>query len=145
MASSLWPDSESKRNAARRVRRFSSVRDLRMDSSLSISCSLNWTGLRFLGKGMTPLKHKLDQMYRYLENDDLGNPVMPPDGHGGPAYTLSVEGTLYALGVGARVCDDNGKLLAPVDVVLEIDSRKPAAKHKILELYEQHGVVYPDT
>src|SRR5260370_36140935 len=71
MASSLWPDSESKRNAARRVRRFSSVRDLRMDCSLSISCSLNWTGLRFLGKGMTPLKHKLDQMYRYLENDDL--------------------------------------------------------------------------
>src|SRR5260370_42694866 len=71
MASSLWPDSESKRNAARRVRRFSSVRDLRMDSRLSISCSLNWTGLRFLGKGMTPLKHKLDQMYRYLENDDL--------------------------------------------------------------------------
>jgi hypothetical protein len=32
MASSLWPDSESKRNAARRVRRFSSVRDLRMES-----------------------------------------------------------------------------------------------------------------
>ena len=52
MASSLWPDSESKRKAARRARRFSSVRDLRMDSSLSTSCSLNWTRLRFLGKGM---------------------------------------------------------------------------------------------
>jgi hypothetical protein len=75
----------------------------------------------------------------------LGNPVMPDDGLGGPAYTLSVEGTLYALGVGARVYDDEGKLLAPVDVVLETDSRKPGAKHKILELYEQHGVVYPDT
>ena len=47
------PDSESKRNAARRVRRFSSVRDLRMDSSLSKSCSLNRRGLRFFGKGMT--------------------------------------------------------------------------------------------
>ena len=75
----------------------------------------------------------------------LGNPVMPDDGLGGPAYTLSVEGTLYALGVGARVYDDNGKLLAPVDVVLETDGRNPAAKHRILELYEQHGVVYPDT
>ena len=37
MASSVWPDRESKRNATRTVRRFSSVRDLRMDSSLSKS------------------------------------------------------------------------------------------------------------
>lgn len=75
----------------------------------------------------------------------LGKPVLPDDGLGGPAYTLSVEGTLYALGVGARVYDGNDKLLAPVDVVLETDGRNPAAKHRILELYEQHGVVYPDT
>jgi hypothetical protein len=75
----------------------------------------------------------------------LGMPVMAGDGLGGPAYTLNVEGTLYALGVGARVYDGDGKLLAPVDVVLETDGRNPAAKHKILELYEQHGVVYPDT
>jgi hypothetical protein len=34
MASSDWPDRESSRNAARRVRRFSSVRDLLMESSL---------------------------------------------------------------------------------------------------------------
>ena len=32
---------------------------------------MNWTGLRFLGKGTDPLKHKSRQMYRYLENDDL--------------------------------------------------------------------------
>jgi hypothetical protein len=75
----------------------------------------------------------------------LGKPVLPDDGLGGPAYTLSVEGTVYALGVGVRVYDGNGKLLAPVDVVLETDGRNPAAKHRILELYEQHGVVYPDT
>ena len=75
----------------------------------------------------------------------LGYPVTPDDALGGPAYTLSVEGTLYALGVGARVYGDDGRLLAPVDVVLETDSRKPAAKHRILELYEQHGVRYPDT
>jgi hypothetical protein len=52
MASSLCPDSESKSNAARSVRRFSSVRDLRMASSFSFSCSLNWSGLRFFAKGI---------------------------------------------------------------------------------------------
>ncbi len=52
MLSSLWPDIESNRNAARRVRRFSSVRDLRMDSSLPISCAVNCKALRFLGKGV---------------------------------------------------------------------------------------------
>ncbi len=75
----------------------------------------------------------------------LGNPV-PPDGAlGGPAYTLSVEGTPFALGVGARVHDDAGKLLAPVDVVIQTDGRNPAAKHAILEMYAQHGVMFPDT
>jgi hypothetical protein len=35
--------------------------------------------------------------------------------------------------------------LAPVDVVLETDSRNPSAKHQILELYVQHGLELPDT
>jgi hypothetical protein len=64
---------------------------------------------------------------------------------GGPAYTLSVDGTAWALSVGARAVDDEGKRLAPVDVVLETDARKPSAKHAILRLYEEHGLVYPDT
>jgi hypothetical protein len=75
----------------------------------------------------------------------MGNPA-PPDGAlAGPAYTLSVEGTRFALDVGARLHDDAGKLLAPVDVVIETDGRNPAAKHAILELYAQRGVVFPDT
>jgi len=41
------------RNGFIAVRRFSAVRDLRRDSSLITSCSLNWRGLRFLGKGIT--------------------------------------------------------------------------------------------
>jgi hypothetical protein len=74
-----------------------------------------------------------------------GKPV-PPDGAlGGSAYTLSAEGTAFALEVGARVVDEQGNRLAPVDVVLETDSRNPSAKHAILELYEQHGLQYPDT
>src|SRR5260370_41647555 len=61
----------------------------------------------------------------------LGNPV-PPDGAlGGPAYSLSVEGTSFALRVRARVHDDAAKLLAPVDVVIRTDGRNPAAKHAI--------------
>jgi len=75
----------------------------------------------------------------------LGHPPAPAGALGGSAYTLSVEGTAFILGIGARVYDDDGKLLAPVDVVLETDARKPSAKHRILAMYEEHGVVYPDT
>lgn len=75
----------------------------------------------------------------------LGKPQPPQDALGGAAYTLSVPGTEFLLQLGVRVVDDAGRRLAPVDVVLETDSRKPAAKHAILRLYEEHGVVYPDT
>lgn len=75
----------------------------------------------------------------------MGAPL-PSDGAlGGTAYTLSLTGTAFALRVGARVIDENGKRLAPVDVVLETDSRKPAEKHGILEMYAAHGLVLPDT
>src|SRR5581483_1758452 len=49
------------------------------------------------------------------------------------------------LELGARLYDDDGNSLANVDVVLETDSRKPAAKHRILELYAEHGFKFPDT
>src|ERR1039457_6922921 len=71
MAWSPCPAKESNRNAARWLRRFSSDRDLRMDSSVRSSSSVNCKGLRFFGKGMTHLKHIWRLMYRYLENDDL--------------------------------------------------------------------------
>ena len=75
----------------------------------------------------------------------MGSPE-PPDGAlAGPAYTLSASGTAFALGAGARVRDARGKSIAPVDVVLETDSRKPADKHAILEMYVAHGVELPDT
>ena len=49
------------------------------------------------------------------------------------------------LELGARVYDENGKRLAPVDTVLETDSRNPSAKHRILELYAEHGFKLPNT
>lgn len=69
----------------------------------------------------------------------LGAPPPPDDALGGPAYTLSVTGTalLFELGASAKN--------APVAVVLETDSRKPEAKHRILELYAAHGFALPDT
>ena len=72
-------------------------------------------------------------------------PRLPDDSLGGPAYTLSVSGTALMLELGAQVSDADGKCLAPVDIVLETDSRNPSAKHEILELYVQHGLKLPDT
>ncbi len=74
-----------------------------------------------------------------------GRPPLPPDALGGPAYTLSAAGTALLLTLGARVIDGQGARLAPVDVVLETDSRKPSEKHAILALYEAHGLRFPDT
>jgi len=75
----------------------------------------------------------------------LGSPVLSADILSGPAYTLSATGTALVLELGAPVVNERGERLAPVDVVLESDSRKPEAKHEILELYVQHGLKLPDT
>ncbi len=75
----------------------------------------------------------------------LGKPAPPEGALGGPAYTLSLDGTALLLELGAPVRDEAGNRLAPVDVVLETDSRRPNAKHGILELYERHGLELPDT
>jgi len=75
----------------------------------------------------------------------LGSPKPDADSLSGPAYTLSVVGTALMLELGAPVIATSGKRLAPVDVVLETDSRKPLAKHEILELYVKHGLELPDT
>jgi hypothetical protein len=75
----------------------------------------------------------------------LGAPRPPADALGSPAYTLSVSGTAFLFEKGAKVRDADGKLLAAVDVVLETDSRKPDAKHEILEMYVRHGLELPDT
>lgn len=74
-----------------------------------------------------------------------GRPPIPGDALGGPAYTLSAEGTALLLSLGAPVKDIDGNRLAPVDVVLQTDGRNPSAKHAILEMYVRHGLQLPDT
>jgi hypothetical protein len=75
----------------------------------------------------------------------MTTPRLPVDALGGPAYTLSATGTALMLELGAPVRDINGRRIAPVDIVLESDSRKPSAKHEILEMYVRHGLELPDT
>lgn len=94
-----------------------------------------------LGRAM--LQSKIDTAK--LLHSLAGSPEPPEGALAGPAYTLSVSGTAFALEVGARVLDAEGRNIAPVDVVLETDSRNPPAKRAILELYAEHGYVFPDT
>jgi hypothetical protein len=75
----------------------------------------------------------------------MGSPRPPVGALAGPAYTLSASGTALMFEFGAEVRDADGKRIAPVDVVLETDSRKPSDKHQILEMYVQHGLDLPDT
>lgn len=74
-----------------------------------------------------------------------GEPSAPREALSWCAYTLSVSGTEFLFEIGARVRDESGRQIAPVGVVLCTDSRRPAAKHRILELYVEHGAELPDT
>lgn len=71
-----------------------------------------------------------------------GRPSLDDEALGGPAYTLSAEGTALLLALGAPVRGGPGN---PVEVVLQTDARDPAAKHAILEMYMRHGLELPDT
>ncbi len=102
--------------------------------------------------GAKDFQHALDRAVLQSKIDTaellygfMGSPPPPADLLSGPAYTLSASGTAFAFRVGARVKDANGKRLAPVDVVLETDSRNPDAKHAILEMYVASGFELPDT
>jgi len=104
------------------------------------------------GLGARDLEHAIDRATLQSKittarmlHQWLGSPKPADDSLGGPAYTLSAVGTALMLELGARVIDHAGKRVAPVDVVLETDSRKPFAKHEILEMYVTHGLELPDT
>lgn len=80
-----------------------------------------------------------------LLHEMMGSPKPPADSLDGPAYTLSASGTALMFELGVQLVDAGDQKLAPVHVVLETDSRKPSAKHEILEMYAQHGLKLPDT
>jgi hypothetical protein len=75
----------------------------------------------------------------------LGSPTPPSGALAGPAYTLSVSGTAFAFEVGARLVGPEGVDRNTMEHLLGTDSRNPAAKHRILEMYVEHGFEPPDT
>ena len=76
-----------------------------------------------------------------------GRPAPETQGWGfaGPAYTLSVEGTAVLFALGARVDGPHGVDANAIEHLLGTDSRNPPAKHRILEMWIEHGFDPPDT
>ena len=77
--------------------------------------------------------------------DLAGRPPLEKLTLAGPAYTLSVEGTAVLLTLGARVAGPAGVDSNTMEHLLGTDSRNPSAKHRILEMYVEHGFEPPDT
>jgi hypothetical protein len=77
--------------------------------------------------------------------DLAGRPSLDTSMLAGPAYTLSVEGTAVLFTLGARVVGPGGVDRNTMEHLLGTDSRNPRAKHRILEMYVEHGFHPPDT
>lgn len=74
-----------------------------------------------------------------------GRPPLDKRSLAGPAYTLSVEGTAVIFALGARLDGPEGVDHNTMEHLLGTDSRNPPAKHRILEMYVEHGFEPPDT
>jgi hypothetical protein len=77
--------------------------------------------------------------------DLAGRPPLNRSSLAGPAYTLSVEGTAVLFALGARLTGPDGVDRNTMEHLLGTDSRNPSAKHRILEMYVEHGFEPPDT
>jgi hypothetical protein len=78
--------------------------------------------------------------------DLAGRPPLDRLSLAGPAYTLSVEGTAVLLTLGVRVLGPDGVVdTNSMEHLLGTDSRNPPAKHRILEMWVEHGFEPPDT
>jgi hypothetical protein len=80
-----------------------------------------------------------------LIHELAGRPPLSKLSLAGPAYTLSVEGTAVIFALGARVDGPLGVDTNTMEHLLGTDSRNPPAKHRILEMYVEHGFEPPDT
>lgn len=76
--------------------------------------------------------------------DMAGRPPLERLSLAGPAYTLSVEGTAVLFSLGVRIAS-HGMDANTMEHLLGTDSRNPPAKHRILEMYVEHGFEPPDT
>jgi len=109
--------------------------------------------IRFLhGRGAKDLEHAAGRAALQSKPDTVrliydlaGRPSLEKLTLAGPAYTLSVEGTAVLVTLGARVVGPKGVDHNTMEHLLGTDSRNPAAKHRILEMYVEHGFEPPDT
>jgi hypothetical protein len=93
--------------------------------------------------GRAALQGKAETVH--LIYDLAGRPSLDKWTLAGPAYTLSVEGTAVLLTLGARIVGPEGVDRNTMEHLLGTDSRNPPAKHRILEMYVEHGFEPPDT
>jgi hypothetical protein len=93
--------------------------------------------------GRAALQGKADTVHMIYEL--AGRPSLEKWTLAGPAYTLSVEGTAVLLTLGARVVGPQGVDRNTMEHLLGTDSRNPPAKHRILEMWIEHGFEPPDT
>jgi hypothetical protein len=80
-----------------------------------------------------------------LIHELAGQPPIDRFSLAGPAYTLSVEGTAIVFALGVRVDGPQGVDTNTMEHLLGTDSRNPPAKHRILQMYVEHGFEPPDT
>jgi ankyrin repeat protein len=93
--------------------------------------------------GRAALQGKIDTLH--MVYDLAGRPPVDSRSLAGPAYTLSVEGTAAMLALGASVVGPSGVDSNTMEHLLGTDSRNPTKKHRILEMYVEHGFEPPDT
>jgi ankyrin repeat protein len=109
--------------------------------------------IRFLhSQGATDLEHAAGRAALQSHPDTVlmiydlaGRPSLEKLTLAGPAYTLSVEGTAVLFTLGARIIGLEGIDRNTMEHLLGTDSRNPPAKHRILEMYVEHGFDPPDT
>lgn len=93
--------------------------------------------------GRAALQGQVDTLHMIY--DLLGRPPVDRRALAGPAYTLSVEGTAAMLALGVSVAGPDGVDSNTMEHLLGTDSRRPADKHRILEMYVERGFEPPDT
>jgi hypothetical protein len=93
--------------------------------------------------GRAALQSKPDTVRMIYEL--AGRPSLETWTLAGPAYTLSVEGTAVLFALGARIAGPGGVDANTMEHLLGTDSRNPAAKHRILQMWIDHGFEPPDT
>lgn len=95
--------------------------------------------------GRAALQGKTDTVRLIWDLAGRPSPEMVGWGLASPAYTLSIEGTAVLFALGIRVDGRNGVDTNAIEHLLGTDSRDPPAKHRILEMWIEHGFDPPDT